>query len=391
MEPFSSSTSNHPGRIAAGQAGEVHRGLGVAGATKHTPVLGTQREDVARHGEVLGLDLGIDQRADGDGAVVGRGPGRHPPAGVDRHREGGAHGRRVLRDHHAELQLVQPLPGHRHADEAAPVCGHEVHRFRRSLLGGQDQIALVLSVLVVDDQQETSLADLLQGLPDRDECAHGIPLSSSERCRYLPITSVSRFTAWPRASRPNVVTASVCGITITSNTRASRAAIVRLTPSTATEPCRTSSGAKADPGSAIRTRAVDSTRVTSSTVPIPSTWPRTRCPPTAAPNRNGRSRLTASPAERRPSVVRLSVSGPTSNASASGLAATTVRQTPFTATLAPTSLPSRATCAATARRTTSPCRSTARTVAISSTIPVNIRRARRRLRATGRRRAGSRW
>ena len=57
--------------------------------------------------------------------------------------------------------------------------------------------------------------------------------------------SVSMFTACPGRGRPSVVTASVCGITMTSNARSSSAATVRLTPSTATEPCGISSGASA--------------------------------------------------------------------------------------------------------------------------------------------------
>src|SRR6185369_4130093 len=351
-----------------------------------------QREDVTGDREVLGAHGGIDERADGHRAVVGRGAGRHAAAGVDGHGERRAQRRRVLGDHHAELQLVQPLAGHRHADQPAPVHGHEVHRFRRGLVGGQDQVTFVLTVLVVGDQQEMSLADLLEGLLDRDEHAHVIPFSSSERCRYLPITSISRLTVWPGASVPNVVTASVCGITITSNACRSSAATVRLTPSTATDPCGTSSGASAGPGSSIRTRAVDSTRVTRSTVPMPSTWPRTRWPRSAAPKRSGRSRFTTSPALSRPSVVRASVSGPSSKARPSARPATTVRQTPLTATLAPSSLPSRATRVATSSRTTSPCRSTPRTVPSSSTIPVNIAsaardRAARRLRSADRRRA----
>ena len=49
--------------------------------------------------------------------------------------------------------------------------------------------------------------------------------------------------ARPRAA-PSVVTASVCGISITSKRRDPSAATVRLTPSTATEPCGIRSGSK---------------------------------------------------------------------------------------------------------------------------------------------------
>ena len=44
----------HPGRLQPGQAGEVDRGLGVAGALEHAALAVAQREDVAGPGEVFG-------------------------------------------------------------------------------------------------------------------------------------------------------------------------------------------------------------------------------------------------------------------------------------------------------------------------------------------------
>ena len=75
-----------------------------------------------------------------------------------------------------------------------PCVAMKLTRLRRHLVGGHDQVALVLTVLVVDDQQDATLADLLDAFLDRGE-GHVVPLSASDRCRYLPITSVSMFTA----------------------------------------------------------------------------------------------------------------------------------------------------------------------------------------------------
>src|SRR5207249_10914565 len=138
------------------------------------------------------------------------------------------------------------LAGHGYTDEAAAVLGHEVDGLRRDLVGGHDEIALVLAILVVDDHEDASRADLLGGRLDARKPRHVAPLSASDRTRYLPIRSASTFVACPGLSRPSVVAASVYGI---------------------------SSGSSSRLGSAIRTRVVDSTRVTSSTVPTPSTCP----------------------------------------------------------------------------------------------------------------------
>src|SRR3989441_2484558 len=364
--------ADQAGRVATREPREVHGRLGVAGAAQDAARHRPEGQDVAGARQVFGPHLLIHEGANRDRAVVGRGAGRDAASGVNGHGERGPHGGRVVRDHHRDLELVQPLAGHRHADEAAAVLGHEVDRLRRDLVGGHHEIALVLAVLVVNDHEDAPLADLLDRLLDGRKPRHVAPLSASDRTRYLPITSASTFVACPDLSRPRVVAPSVYGISITSKLMSPSPATVRLTPSTATDPWGISSGSSSRRGSPIRTRVVDSTRVTSSTVPTPSTCPRTRWPPRAPPNRSGRSRLTGSPGWSRPSVVRASVSGPSSKTTSSSRRSTTVRHAPFTATLAPTSLPSSVTPACTPSRSVVPARASATTVPISSTIPVNI-------------------
>src|SRR5437899_2249533 len=329
---------------------------------------------MARTREVVGAHERVDERADRDGTVVGRGAGRDSPLGVHGDGERGAHGSGIVGDHHRDLELVQTLTEQRDADQAPTVLGHEVHGFRRHPVGRHHEVALVLAIFVVHDEEDAPLTDLLDALLDGRKRGHVVPLSASERTRYLPIASASMFVARPGTSRPSVVTASVCGISITSKVPSPSAATVRLTPSMATDPWGIRSGSSSRLGSVIRTRAVDSTRVTASTVPTPSTWPRTRCPPRAPPKRRGRSRFTGSPGARCLSAVRARVSGPISNTKPSGRRSTIVRHTPFTAMLPPTSAPSTVTPASTSSVATRALSSIARIEPISSTIPVNIRR-----------------
>ena len=60
-----------------------------------------------------------------------------------------------------QTQMVGALFGEREADEAAPVAGHEVDGLGRDVLGGQREVALVLAVLVVDHDDHAAGADLL--------------------------------------------------------------------------------------------------------------------------------------------------------------------------------------------------------------------------------------
>ena len=83
---------------------------------------------------------------------------------------------------------------------------HEVDRIRRRELGRDREVALVLAILVVDDDDEAALADLLDRLLDGREGAlgagldchrHGRMLPGSSFSTYLASTSVSRFTSSP--------------------------------------------------------------------------------------------------------------------------------------------------------------------------------------------------
>ena len=83
-------------------------------------------------------------------------PGPVTVPGVDRHRERGAERGGVLGDHHRQAELAQLLLGHRQADQAAPFGGHEVDRLGRDLLRGHAEVALVLAVLVVHDDDHAA-------------------------------------------------------------------------------------------------------------------------------------------------------------------------------------------------------------------------------------------
>ena len=61
-------------------------------------------------------------------------------------------------------ELVAPLLGQGQADQAPALARHEVDRLRRHLLGREHEVALVLPVLVVHDDDELARAQVLDGL-----------------------------------------------------------------------------------------------------------------------------------------------------------------------------------------------------------------------------------
>ena len=62
-------------------------------------------------------------------------------------------------DHQREVELVEPVARHRHADDAGGVLQEERDLLGRGRLGRHDEVALVLAVLVVDDDDDLAAAD----------------------------------------------------------------------------------------------------------------------------------------------------------------------------------------------------------------------------------------
>ena len=146
---------------------EINGGLGLTRALQDTPRLGPQRKHVARAGR--GRRRGspgperlrtVAARSAAEIPVV------TPAPRFDRDRERRPEIGRVLAHHERKLQLVTALFGQSQTDQAAAMPRHEVDRFGSHLLGGQDEVALVLAVLVVHDDHETARLELLDGAVD---------------------------------------------------------------------------------------------------------------------------------------------------------------------------------------------------------------------------------
>ena len=66
----------------------------------------------------------------------------------------------VDRVHRQQAELVADVAVQRHAQVARRVADHERDEFRRRLLGGEDEVALVLAILVVDDDDGLTRRDI---------------------------------------------------------------------------------------------------------------------------------------------------------------------------------------------------------------------------------------
>ena len=141
------------------RAGELHGGLSVAGALSHAAVNGAQREDVAGAGDVRRGGGGIGKNLHGACAVRRRDAGAHAGGRIAGDGVGGALGILVVGDHGRQLHLVGALVAHGGAHHAGGVANHEAHQLGGCVLGGKDNVALVLTVLVVHHDHGATCGD----------------------------------------------------------------------------------------------------------------------------------------------------------------------------------------------------------------------------------------
>ena len=158
------------GRIQPGDARQIDGRFGLPGAHQHAARARAQRKHVAGPREVgrpRSPDRSPRARSPRDRRPRCRCVVR-PFASIDT-QNAVSNRERVLRHHQRNLELVEPLRRHRQADQAAAVPRHEVDRLRRHLLRRDRQVALVLAILIVDDDDHLAGADRLDRVLDAGE------------------------------------------------------------------------------------------------------------------------------------------------------------------------------------------------------------------------------
>ena len=172
--------------LQAGQAGQIDAALGVAGRTR-TPPSRRRRPGTwpLPRTRSLGVVAVVDGDLDGAGAVEGGGAGGDAGAGVDVRRERRGVGIEVVAGHGSRCRRSQ-IAG----DMARQTMPQALRIMKLIASGvtfsaGDHQIALVLAVFVIHEDDHPALAQLLQGFFDGAETVRCMVciMDSSASCR----------------------------------------------------------------------------------------------------------------------------------------------------------------------------------------------------------------
>ena len=152
--------ADHRRLAKPGHAGQIAGRLGMPGTRQHAARLRHQRKDVAGADDVIGGRIRRGSSLHGARAVSGRNTGADADGGLDGDGKLGAKTGAVALHHQRQLQPLAALQTHRHADQATAVASHEVDVLGLAGLGGHDQVAFVLAVFVIHQDDHLAGANI---------------------------------------------------------------------------------------------------------------------------------------------------------------------------------------------------------------------------------------
>src|SRR5450756_80642 len=195
--------ANHSGWCEAGKAGEIDGRLSVAHALEYSSLARAQRRDVSRTAQIARNGVGIDSDPDGFGAILCAHSRGDTKALVRIDADGESRAVLVGIDFAllSELELVGTFPRKRETNPPARLTDHEVDHFRPDQLRRADEIAFVLAILIVGDDDQLASLDVGYRLLDCSE----IHDSSNAPAKNRPANSAPT----PREGRAPGVAAHV--------------------------------------------------------------------------------------------------------------------------------------------------------------------------------------
>ena len=169
--------ADHARRVEPREPREIHGGLGVPHALEHAALARTERKDVPAVSEIAGRGRRIDRDANRRRAVLRADPRGHAKARrrVDADRVRRSIIVEVRLAHRREAELVHTLAGQRDTNQPSRFPNHEVDHLWGDELRRANEVALVLAVFVVGNDNELAAADVVYGLLDCPEFHEAIP------------------------------------------------------------------------------------------------------------------------------------------------------------------------------------------------------------------------
>ena len=143
-----------------GQPRQIDGAFGLPRALQHAALLRLQGENMAGPRQIAGLRLRIDRHMNRRGPIRGRDARRNVFPRIDGHGEGRAERGSVLNRLLREMEFFDSLGSQGETDQPTGMFGHEIDGLGRHVLRGHDEIAFILTIFVIDEDDELPLLDV---------------------------------------------------------------------------------------------------------------------------------------------------------------------------------------------------------------------------------------
>ena len=152
--------ADNPGRLEPRQTGQVDRAFGLSRAHQDAAIAGAQRKYVAGGNQILWFGFICNCIENGLSSIGGGNAGANAGGGVHRYRKRSAERRGVVRHHHRDTQLSDALFGERQTDQPTAMGRHKINCFRSDFLGSHAEIAFVLAVFIIHQNDHLTAANI---------------------------------------------------------------------------------------------------------------------------------------------------------------------------------------------------------------------------------------
>src|SRR5262245_16592360 len=152
--------ANHADGPATREAHQVHRGFRMPRALQNAAGPRAQRKYMAGLHQIFRHRGRVRHDADRFRAIAGADAAADAARGINADLEIRFKTFAVLTDHSFDAELLEAFGSHRHADQSAPVFGHEIDGRGRDKFGRHDQVAFVLPVRVVHHDHQLALLQI---------------------------------------------------------------------------------------------------------------------------------------------------------------------------------------------------------------------------------------
>jgi len=161
---------------------QIDASLGVARPNEDSPFSSFEAGDVALSAnQVVGSAARIDGDLDRARSIEGRRTGCYACSSIDVRRKWRGRGVDVVARQGFQMKPLTDARAHREANQATSVSHHEVDGFGRDFLGRNDQITLILSMLVVHQDDHPPRLEISDGFLDGREPLSGGHAKSAPR------------------------------------------------------------------------------------------------------------------------------------------------------------------------------------------------------------------